>query len=53
MIGRLEYRYADFGNFSDTPTIFPGFVENHKVTENAVRVGLAWKWGGGPWGGPW
>jgi outer membrane immunogenic protein len=48
LIGRLEYRYADFGHFSDSPFV-GGFVENHRVTENVVRVGLAWKWGGGRW----
>jgi outer membrane immunogenic protein len=43
LIGRVEYRYADFGTFSYVPAVFPAFTENHKFTENAVRLGLAWK----------
>ena len=42
-IGRVEYRYADFGTFSYVPAVFPAFTENHKITEHAVRVGLAYK----------
>jgi len=42
-IGRVEYRYADFGTFSYTPSVFPGYTENHKITENVVRFGLAYK----------
>jgi outer membrane immunogenic protein len=42
-IGRAEYRYANFGTFSYVPTIFPAFTENHKITESAVRLGLAYK----------
>lgn len=42
-IGRVEYRYADFGTFRYQPTVFPAFTENHKITENVVRVGLAYK----------
>jgi len=43
LIGRVEYRYADFGHFSYDPIVFPAFREDHRFTENAVRVGLAWK----------
>ena len=43
LIGRLEYRYADFGHFSYSPAVFAAFTETHKFTESAVRVGLAWK----------
>ncbi len=42
-IGRVEYRHADFGKFSYNPTVFVGFTENHRITENAVRFGLAYK----------
>jgi outer membrane immunogenic protein len=42
-IGRIEYRYADFGTFSYVPTVFPAFTENHKLTENVIRAGLAYK----------
>ncbi len=42
-IGRMEYRYSDFGSFAYTPITFPGFVENHRLTENAVLAGLAYK----------
>jgi opacity protein-like surface antigen len=40
---RIEYRYADFGSFRYVSTVFPGFAENHRITENAVRLGLAYK----------
>lgn len=47
LIARIEYRYADFGKVSNTPNWFGGaFVETHRTTENAVRAGLAWKFGG-------
>jgi outer membrane immunogenic protein len=42
-IGRIEYRYADFGTFSYSPTVFAAFTENHKITEHAVRLGIAYK----------
>lgn len=42
-IGRVEYRYADFGTFNYVPSVFPAFTENHKITENAVRIGIAYK----------
>jgi len=42
-IGRIEYRYADFGTFSYVPVVFAAFTENHKITENVVRIGLAYK----------
>lgn len=42
-IGRVEYRYSDFGTFSYTPITFPAYVENHRLTENAVLTGLAYK----------
>lgn len=42
-IGRVEYRYADFGTFSYQPVVFPAFTENHKITENVIRFGLAYK----------
>ena len=43
LIGRVEYRYSDFGTFSYSAPIFAGFTENHRITENAVRVGLSYK----------
>lgn len=46
LIGRVEYRYSDFGTFSYVPTeTFPAFTENHRITENAVRFGLSYKFG--------
>jgi outer membrane immunogenic protein len=43
-IGRVEYRYADFGSVTNLPAVtFTGFTEHHKVTENAIRAGLAYK----------
>ncbi len=43
LIGRIEYRYADFGHFSYNPIVFAAFNENHRFTESAIRLGLAWK----------
>lgn len=42
-VARIEYRYADFGTFSYNPAVFAGFTENHDITENAVRIGLSYK----------
>jgi outer membrane immunogenic protein len=42
---RAEYRYADFGNFSDRPIVFPGISERHHWTEHQVRVGFSYKFG--------
>ena len=50
LIGRVEYRYSDFGTFSYAPPIFAPFFENHRITENQVLVGLSYKFGGGPMG---
>jgi outer membrane immunogenic protein len=46
LIARIEYRYSDFGTFSYDSGIFPGFTENHKITENQVLGGLHFKFGG-------
>jgi outer membrane immunogenic protein len=42
---RAEYRYADFGHFTDaTPNTFGfGSFVNHHETENAVRAGASYK----------
>jgi outer membrane immunogenic protein len=50
LIGRVEYRYSDFGTFSYSPAVFAPFVENHRITENQVLVGLSYKFGFGPMG---
>ena len=42
-IARVEYRYADYGTYSYRPVVFPGFTENHKITDNTIRFGLAYK----------
>jgi outer membrane immunogenic protein len=43
-VGRIEYRYADFGTLTNLPVItFSGFTESHKITENTVRGGIAYK----------
>jgi outer membrane immunogenic protein len=50
-IFRLEYRYADFGKFTDgLPNPFGPALEHHNVTEHAIRVGIAYKfdWGKAP-----
>jgi outer membrane immunogenic protein len=42
-IASVEYRYSDFGTFRTSPAVFPAFTENHRITENAVRVGISYK----------
>jgi outer membrane immunogenic protein len=43
-VGRIEYRYSDFGTLDNVPTIFSSCcTESHKITENAVRGGIAYK----------
>ena len=45
-IGRIEYRYADFGHVTNEPVVvWDGFTERHRITEHAVRLGLSYKWG--------
>ncbi len=48
-IGRVEYRYTQFSAFTDNP-VAPGnalaaFNVRHNVSENAVKVGIAYKFG--------
>ncbi len=40
---RVDYRYADFGNFTDRPIVFPGIFERHHWTQQQVRVGFSYK----------
>jgi outer membrane immunogenic protein len=43
-IGRIEYRYSGFGTFTYSPAVtFLGFTESHKITENALRLGVSYK----------
>jgi outer membrane immunogenic protein len=42
IIGRVEYRYTDYGDNDDTLTPF-GFSDNVDVKDNTVRVGVAYK----------
>lgn len=43
-IGRVEYRYTDFGSVTDwTRTTDPNWNEHNDITQNAVRIGLAYK----------
>jgi outer membrane immunogenic protein len=44
-LARIEYRYANFGTFSYNTAVFglPPSAENHRITENAIRLGLAYK----------
>ena len=46
---RAEYRYANFGGFKDNITqpggAWDGVSAKHQVTENTVRVGIAYKFG--------
>lgn len=44
-IGRVEYRFTSFGNFSHfSPVVGP---TTQRVNDNAVRAGIAYKFGGG------
>jgi outer membrane immunogenic protein len=45
---RAEYRYTDFGHFTDTTPIAFGFGSSvqHHETENAVRAGFSYKFDG-------
>ncbi|HEY8006539.1 MAG TPA: outer membrane protein [Methylocella sp.] len=44
---RAEYRYSDFGHYTDFPfgaTVFPGVITfQHHLTENQVQVGVSYK----------
>lgn len=40
---RVEYRYSDFGKFTDNPATDSGFLYPTKVTTQAVRVGFSYK----------
>jgi outer membrane immunogenic protein len=44
--GRIEYRYADFGNITNVlpPAAFVGFLANVNVKTNTATAGLAYKW---------
>jgi len=42
-IGRLEYRYANFGDYGYNTVSYLGFTERHKTHENAFRWGLSYK----------
>jgi len=44
---RAEYRYSSFGNFRDTlaatAALIPAASARHNLNENAVRLGVAYK----------
>jgi outer membrane immunogenic protein len=47
---RIEYRYTDYGSFSDTTaaapvTFWSGESIKHKLQEQAVRIGVSYKFG--------
>lgn len=43
-IARIEYRYADFGKFTDwTQVTDTNWNYTHRVTENAIRIGVSYK----------
>jgi outer membrane immunogenic protein len=49
-IGRAEYRYTSFGGFKDNIVsaangAWNGNSAKHQVSENAIRVGIAYKFG--------
>ncbi|HEY2528377.1 MAG TPA: outer membrane beta-barrel protein [Xanthobacteraceae bacterium] len=46
LIGRVEYRYSDYGTFSYNSLLFRGFAQNHRITENQVLAGIHYKFGG-------
>jgi len=44
---RAEYRYTDFGTKTDTLAVsYPGFHAKNHYTDQAVRLGLSYKFGG-------
>ena len=46
---RVEYRYTDFGQLSNTSTAaFPGSTFQHDPNFHTVRLGVSYRFGGGP-----
>ena len=44
-VGRLEYRFSSFGNFSHfSPFVGP---TTQRINDSAIRAGIAYKFGGG------
>ncbi|WP_246721976.1 outer membrane protein [Methylosinus sp. H3A] len=41
---RIDYRYADFGEYYDGPVRFPLEFQYHHWTENQVKAGFSWKY---------
>jgi outer membrane immunogenic protein len=51
--GRLEYRYTDYGKFTDNTatsagTFWDGYANHHTIRENTVRIGLTYEFGAPP-----
>jgi len=50
LIGRVEYRHADFGTATNGPFFFcvtcAPVNESHRTTEEVIRLGIAFKFGG-------
>ena len=46
---KLEYLYVDLGNHTSSFTVGPTVISaiDSRVTDNIVRAGLNYKWGGG------
>lgn len=41
---RVEYRYTDFGHYTDRPAVFSStFLERHHETEHTGRVGVSYR----------
>ena len=44
---RAEYRYTDFGSFTDSPAtagaFWNGFNDRHSIKDQAVRVGVSYR----------
>jgi outer membrane immunogenic protein len=43
---KLEYLHIDFGSVSTMATVFPTFNTSSHVTDDIVRVGLNYRFGG-------
>ena len=44
---RIEYRYTDYGTLTNNVgTQFVGALQDQKITDNSVRVGISYKFGG-------
>lgn len=46
-LARVEYRYTDFGRNKEILNGSPLYVQEHRLSDHAIRAGIAYKFGGG------